>query len=36
LLFPVATWADLPPAALEITLPRGLHEAVGDVDPEER
>jgi hypothetical protein len=31
-----ATWAYPPLAALEITLSRGLREAVGNVDPEER
>jgi MFS family permease len=30
------TWAYLAIAAVEIALSRGLHEAVGDVDPEER
>jgi MFS family permease len=30
------TWAYLSVAALEIALSRGLHEAVGDVSPEER
>jgi hypothetical protein len=30
------TWAYLAVAALEIALSRGLHEAVGDVRPEER
>ncbi len=30
------TWAYLSVAALEIALSRGLHEAVGDVGPEER
>ena len=32
----LATWAYLLIAALEIALSRGLHEAVGDVRPEER
>lgn len=31
-----ATWAYLSIAAVEIALSRGLHEAVGDVAPEER
>jgi MFS family permease len=30
------TWAYLLVAALEIALSRGLHEVIGDVDPEER
>jgi MFS family permease len=30
------TWCYLAVAALEVALSRGLHEAVGDVDPEER
>jgi ABC-type Co2+ transport system permease subunit len=32
----LSTWAYLSVAALEIALSRGLHEAVGDVSPEER
>lgn len=37
LIAPVlSTWAYLSVAALEIALSRGLHEAVGDVAPEER
>ena len=32
----LATWCYLAVAALEIALSRVLHEAIGDVDPEER
>ena len=32
----LSTWAYLSVAAVEIALSRGLHEAVGDVDPEDR
>ncbi|HTX31351.1 MAG TPA: hypothetical protein VMD09_08190 [Solirubrobacteraceae bacterium] len=32
----LSTWAYLSVAALEIALSRGLHEAVGDVSPEDR
>jgi hypothetical protein len=32
----LSTWAYLSVAAIEIALSRGLHEAVGEVSPEER
>jgi hypothetical protein len=32
----LSTWAYLSIAALETALSRGLHDAIGDVDPEKR